>query len=94
MPSLNTVVKAARIKNEDWEIIEGYMGRNNMSFSGFVKECAEKISEKSVDMPFPADMVADFEVILALYDTDFESFFKALYKKVESMEIDVDEVMK
>lgn len=90
MPTLNTVVKAARIKNEDWEIIEGYMNRNGISFSKFVTECASNLSDSSISN----DIVRDFEVILALYDTDFESFFRALYKKVESMEIDVDEVMK
>lgn len=40
------------------------------------------------------DIIADFRVILNIYDTDFPDFFKALYKKVESGEIDVDEIMK
>ena len=93
MPTLNSVTKTARIVEEDREVIEQYMKDKGVTFSGFVKDMAELVSNPTSNN-IPSDIIADFEVILNLYDTDFESFFKALYKKVESMEIDVDEVMK
>lgn len=39
-------------------------------------------------------IIADFEVILNIYDTNFEDFFKKLYEKVRDGEIDVDEIVK
>ena len=85
MPTLNSETKAARIRAEDLEKLNPVL--EEISFSEWVHRQINGIGISS-------DIVSDFEVILGIYDTNFNDFFKALYKKVESGEIDVDEVMK
>ena len=84
MPTLNSETKAARIRKDDLELLRGQM--KDITFSEWV--------HRQINGGIPGDIVSDFEVILGIYDTDFKSFFKALYKKVESGEIDVEDIMK
>ena len=87
MPTIGSETKGARIRKEDLEILNPIL--EEISFSEWVHR---QINSTSLNVP--VGIIKDFEVILGIYDTDFNSFFKALYKKVESGEIDVDEVMK
>ena len=87
MPTIGSETKAARVRREDLEILNPIL--EEMSFSEWVHR---QINGSNVGIS--SDIVSDFEVILGIYDTNFNDFFKALYKKVESGEIDVDEVMR
>lgn len=87
MPTIGSETKAARIRKEDLEILNPQM--KDITFSEWVHR---QLNNSNIGIP--GEIVSDFEVILGIYDTDFKSFFKALYKKVESGEIDVDEIMK
>ena len=87
MPTLNSETKAARIRKDDLDKLREQM--KDITFSEWVHR---QINGSNVGIS--SDIVSDFEVILGIYDTNFNDFFKALYRKVESGEIDVDEVMK
>lgn len=84
MPTLNSETKAARIRKDDLDKLREQM--KDITFSEWVHRQINGVG-------VPTDIVSDFEVILGIYDTNFNEFFKALYKKVESGEIDVDEIM-
>lgn len=85
MPTLNSETKAARIRKDDLDKLREQM--KDITFSEWVHRQINGVGISS-------DIVSDFEVILGIYDTNFNDFFKALYKKVESGEIDVDEIMR
>lgn len=102
MSSTTTGTRAVRLPNELIEYIdhdiENPLRKVIESLYGLVEAGKLKLVDGNVQIPgeitISKDIVADFEVILSIYDTNFEDFFKKLYKKVANCEIDVDEIMK
>lgn len=102
MSSTTTGTRAVRLPNELIEYIdhdiENPLRKVIESLYGLVWAGKLKLVDGNVQIPgeitVSKDIVADFEVILSIYDTNFEDFFKKLYKKVANCEIDVDEIMK
>lgn len=106
MSSTTTSIKAVRLPNDLIDYIdhdtENPLRTVLESLYGLVRTGKVELIGGEVKIPgnmqfsrnISNDIIADFEVILNIYDTNFEDFFKKLYKKVANCEIDVDEIVK
>lgn len=106
MSSTTTGTRAVRLPNDLIEYIdqdtENPLREVLESLYGLVRTGKVELIDGEVKIPgnmqfsrnISNDIIADFEVILNIYDTNFEDFFKKLYEKVRDGEIDVDEIVK
>jgi len=84
-----------RINDETRKSIEKASRTAGLSMSEYIRDILT--SKHDIELSkygITPSIIADFEVILNIYDTNFEDFFKKLYEKVRDGEIDVDEILK
>ena len=85
MTTRNSVLKAARIREADWEILKGYIG--DRTFGGFIHELAQEIESKGA---LNTGIMGDLTMMCNLYGITVNDLLVDLCEKVDKGEIRIE----
>lgn len=86
MTTRNSVLKAARIREADWEILKGYIG--DRTFGEFIHELAQGIESKGAGVN--TGIMRDLTMMCNLYGITVNDLLVDLCEKVDKGEIRIE----
>lgn len=86
MTTRNSVLKAARIREADWEILKGYIG--DRTFGEFIHELAQEIESKGALTN--TGIMEDLTMMCNLYGITVNDLLVDLCDKVDKGEIRIE----
>lgn len=91
MPSLNSTVKAARITNEEDEVLEEYLEKTGQTFTGFTKKNIERLSNGFETADLPMNVVEDIGIMVMLSGGEMDTFLRDLDDKMNDGRIELED---
>lgn len=88
MTTRNSVLKAARIREADWEILKGYIG--DRTFGEFIHELAQEIESKGALTGINTGIMGDLTMMCNLYGITVNDLLTDLCDKVDKGEIRIE----